>query len=251
MVSEAPAQARVETAEHPHDEHGLVQHQFDDLAQQRECFSLGMWLFLATEVMMFGGLFFAYTLYRWKFSGAFHAGSEHLNITAGTINTFVLLTSSLTMALAVHAAAIRNRKRLVLFLTLTWLLGAAFIGVKAFEWTADYREGLIPGVRWTFYDEHPEALQRLTEHWGGAPHQVMMYFVLFFSMTGLHALHMVVGLILVGTLIVLGAMGRFTNGNDQPVEIVGLYWHLVDIIWVYLFPLLYLIAGFQTRPGGH
>src|SRR5687768_8196527 len=126
-----------------HEHHGPLHHHFDDMAQQRECTSLGMWLFLATEVMMFGGLFFTYSLYRWKYPGAFEAGSGHLNIQLGTLNTFVLLASSLTMALAVHGATDGKKKVLIFFLGITWLLGAAFIGIKAVEWTLDYNEGLI------------------------------------------------------------------------------------------------------------
>jgi cytochrome c oxidase subunit 3 len=259
VVSEthAPAPAAPEHAVE-HDGHNghvhdpRVQHQFDDYEQQRECFSLGMWLFLATEVMMFGGLFFAYSLYRGYFPDAFTEGSSHLMIEWGTANTFVLLTSSLTMALAVHAAGVGDRKRLVRNLTLTWLLGAAFIGVKAIEWGVDYYEGLIPGVAWFYYD-NPEHLSKLAP--GVTPQNVLMYFVIYFSMTGLHAIHMIVGLALVGYFIFLAQRGHFTRGgNDQPVEILGLYWHLVDIIWVFLFPLLYLIPGFPLfewlRGGG-
>jgi cytochrome c oxidase subunit 3 len=228
---------------HPagHDDHSLLHHHFDDMEQQRECTSLGMWLFLATEVMMFGGLFFAYSLYRMRFPAAYHVGSQHLNVWLGTVNTFVLLFSSLTMAIAVHAAAERKKGTLVTFLAVTWLLGAAFLVVKGFEWTADYHEGLIPALSWYFYDEH-RVEQELVKAGMGAQ-QVLMYFVIYFSMTGLHAIHMVVGLILVGYFIWLSQRGRFTNGNDQPVEILGLYWHLVDIIWIFLFPLLYLIGG--------
>jgi cytochrome c oxidase subunit III len=230
-----------------HAEHSLLHHHFDDLDQQRECNSLAMWSFLATEAMMFGGLFFAYSLYRFLYPGAFWVGSHHLNITLGTLNTFVLLFSSLTMALAVHAASVRNRRRLITCLVLTWILGAAFIGIKGVEWTADYHEGLVPAIGgWHYYDE-PGSAAELVEHHTN-PHQVMMYFVVYFCMTGLHAIHMVAGLILVGMFIWLGSKGKFTNGNDQPVEIAGLYWHFVDIIWVFLFPLLYLIAGFH--PGG-
>jgi cytochrome c oxidase subunit 3 len=235
-------------AAHGHDP--LLHHHFDDMAQQRECTSLGMWLFLATEVMMFGGLFFAYSLYRMKFPAAYHAGSQHLDITLGTINTFVLLFSSWTMAMGVHAAAERNRGKLVTFLAITWLLGAAFIGIKAVEWSHDYHIGLVPALNWSWYDTHP--LEEELVKAGIGPQQVLMYFVIYFSMTGLHAIHMIVGLILVGYFIWLGQRGLFTNGNDQPVEILGLYWHLVDIIWIFLFPLLYLIAGFHPfAQGGH
>jgi cytochrome c oxidase subunit III len=231
-------------AEHGHS--SVLHHHFDDLDQQRECNSLGMWSFLATEVMMFGGLFFAYTLYRWLYPGAFHVGSHHLNITLGTANTFVLLFSSLTMALAVHSAAESNKKWLVTWLAITWVLGASFLVIKGFEWTADYEEGIVPSLNWSYYDNprEPEHNRELEEQ-HTTSHAVMMYFVIYFSMTGLHALHMVVGLILVGTFMWLGSKGLFAKGNDQPVEIMGLYWHLVDIIWIFLFPLLYLIAGFR------
>jgi cytochrome c oxidase subunit 3 len=230
--------------------HSLLQHQFDDLPQQRECNSLGMWLFLATELMMFGGLFFAYSFYRWKFDGAFHVGSRHLDITLGTINTFVLLFSSLTMALAVWSATTRKKGGLVFWLGLTWLFGAAFLGIKAVEWTTDWNHGLIPGLNWTYYDHHPEELAKLAAQ-NITTAQVQMYFTVYFCMTGLHAIHMIVGLGVVTAFMILGARGAFTSGNDQPVEIMGLYWHLVDIIWVFLFPLLYLIAGFHPGGGGH
>jgi len=237
--------AEVEEAAYEHAHLKYLHHHFDDLGQQRESTSLAMWLFLATEAMMFGGLFFAYTLYRWLYGGAYHAGSRELNILLGATNTLVLLISSLTMAMGVYSAATRNRRNLVLFLVITWLLGFTFLGIKAVEWTKDYNEGLIPAVRWDFFsrEENRSVTQELAEH-GVHPDHVKMYFVLYFCMTGLHALHMVAGLILVGAFIFLSAKGRFTDGNDQPVEIMGLYWHFVDIIWVFLFPLLYLIGGF-------
>lgn len=229
----------------------VLRHQFDDLEQQRESINLGMWLFLATEAMMFGGLFFTYALYRGAYPDAFRIGSQHLNVGLGTINTFALLLSSLTMALAVHAAAVAHTRRLILFLAATALLGGVFLGTKAVEWTHDYQVGLIPGLRWTYYDTHPGEAGRLAlVHL--APYHVQMFFVVFFSMTGLHALHMIVGLGLLGVFIWSASRGRFAGGNDQPVEIVGLYWHFVDIIWVFLFPLLYLIAGFRPfAAGGH
>ena len=244
MASEAHVAAAPGHDAHGHgaNGHGPVLHQFDDLAQQRESYTMGMWLFLATEVMMFGGLFFAYSFYRWKFDAAFHEGSHHLHHGLGTFNTFVLLFSSWTMALAVHAAGIRNKRRLLFFLGITWLLGAAFLGIKAVEWGTDWYEGLVPGLNWTFYDHPNHHLPPGVEN-----HHVMMYFVVYFCMTGLHAIHMIVGLGLVGYYMFLTAKGFFVDGNDQPVEIMGLYWHLVDIVWVFLFPLLYLIAGLKTE----
>jgi cytochrome c oxidase subunit III len=244
-----------------HAAHGAVpylHHHFDDIEQQRECTSLAMWAFLCTEAMMFGGLFFAYSLYRYLYPGAYHLGSHHLDITLGTINTFVLLFSSLTMALAVHNATVYNRNRLVGFLICTWILGAAFLGIKAVEWTKDYHEGLMPAVRWNYYDapahqQELDAYAARNPQTGGVilrPNHVMMFFVLYFCMTGLHALHMIVGLGIVGTFIWLSSKNQFALGNDQPVEIAGLYWHFIDIIWVFLFPLLYLIAGFRPLHGG-
>jgi cytochrome c oxidase subunit 3 len=266
------------TDEHGHDGHVAgLHHHFDDMEQQRECTGLGMWSFLGTEVMMFGGLFFSYCLYRWRFHDAYYIGSRHLNINLGTINTFVLLFSSLTMAMAVHSAQERKRKPLVMWLIATMILGAAFLGIKAVEWSADYHEGLIPSVHWdpSLWPHHAESAssghsptlasagmaeqaksggaaasgQSVEELEAVGINRVMMYFILYFCMTGLHAIHMVVGLVVVGALTWMASRGQFTNGNDQPVELVGLYWHFVDIGWVFLFPLLYLIGGFH--PGGH
>jgi cytochrome c oxidase subunit III len=256
MATESHAVAAESHAAAGHADHAGVpylHHHFDDIDQQRECTSLAMWAFLCTEAMMFGGLFFAYSLYRYLYPDAYNLGSHILDIGLGTTNTFVLLFSSLTMAMAVHSATERNRGKMIRFLLATWLLGAAFLGIQAVEWTKDYHEGVMPAVSWHYYDE-PEHLQELNAY--GAqhpqpdgvqlrPNQVMMFFVVYFCMTGLHAIHMVVGLLIVGTFMWLGSKGQFTNGNDQPVEIAGLYWHFVDIIWVFLFPLLYLIAGFR------
>lgn len=231
-----------------------LHHHFDDIGQQRECTSLAMWAFLCTEIMMFGGMFFAYTLYRWMYGGAYHEGAAHQNVGLGFLNTCALIVSSFTMACAVHFSATENRKALVRCLILTWILGAVFLIVKGFEWTHDYHLGLIPGVNWTFYDVHPDETARLLmlNIW---PDQIRLYFTIYFMMTGLHAIHMIVGLGLLGAFIYLSAKGQFSKGNDQPVEIMGLYWHFVDIVWVFLFPMLYLIAGFDWMKwaplGGH
>ena len=237
--------------------HSALQHQFDDMEQQRDSLSMGMWLFLATELMMFGGLFFAYSFYRWQSPWAFHEGASLLDQKLGTINTFVLLASSWTMAMAVHYSAERNKKMLALMLLITVLFGAAFLGIKAVEWGKDYQEGLVPGIRWNYYEHHagPKKLQELAEH-GVSPTNVKMYFTIYFCMTGLHAIHMIIGIALVGYFIFLALKGQFMGGNEQPVEILGLYWHLVDIIWIFLFPLLYLTAGFNPAhffggAGGH
>ncbi len=234
---------------HAEGAHGPLHHHFDEMDQQRDSQNLGMWLFLVTELMMFGGLFFTYGLYRTQYSDAFHHGSMHLNGFLGLVNTCVLLVSSFTMAMAVYSSATNRRKAIVGWLVLTWLLGATFLGIKAVEWTADFHEGLIPGINWTYYVEHAGETARLAAE-GVAPHQIQLYFTVYFFMTGLHAIHMVVGLALVGVFAFLASRGKFDHGNDQPVEIMGLYWHLIDIIWVFLYPLLYLIAGYHPNGGG-
>lgn len=239
----------VETQENAHSDPNL-HHHFDDMGQQREAHTLAMWTFLATEIMMFGGLFFAYTLYRWSYGEAFAIGSHHMNWQLGSINTGVLLVSSLTMALAVHAAAIRDRKKLLTFLAITFVLGVAFLVIKGFEWMHDYDLGLFPGVAWNYYDR-PENFEELTRlaTLGITPENIKMFFVVYFCMSGLHAIHMLIGLGMLGIFMYRGNKGHFTNGNDQPIELGGLYWHLIDIIWVFLFPLLYLVGGLHPIAG--
>jgi cytochrome c oxidase subunit III len=158
----------------------------------------------------------------------------------GTVNTVVLLTSSLTMALAVHAAAAGNRQALVTFIGLTILLGAVFLGVKAYEYTHDYHEGLFPGA--TTFNPISEVKEKWHEHHlDPAPRYVELYFVFYFVLTGLHALHMVIGMGVLGVMFVLARRGHFRPEYPTPVEIMGLYWHFVDIVWIFLFPLLYLL----------
>lgn len=233
---------------HAHDDPHL-HHHFDDMDQQREAHLLGMWSFLATEAMMFGGLFFAYTLYRWSYPGAYAVGSHHLNWVLGSINTGVLLVSSLTMAMAVHSAALRDRKKMLGLLAVTFVLGLTFIIIKYFEWSHDYHLGLVPSLNWNFYDR-PENFGQLANLAAAhvSPDNIKMFFVVYFCMTGLHAIHMIVGLIMLCVFMWKGRKGDFTNGNDQPIELGGLYWHLIDIIWVFLFPLLYLVGG--IHPAG-
>ncbi len=205
-----------------------VAHHFDDAAQQRDAASLGMWLFLVNEVMFFGGLFTTYVVYRTAFPEAFHDGSHHLDIGLGAFNTFVLLTSSLTMALSVHAAQVSKRAMLVTNLILTQILGAIFLGVKAYEYWHKWHDHVIPGA--SFRWDGPDA------------HHVQLFFSLYFAMTGLHALHMVVGAGLLMVLIVRARQGMFNSNYYTPVEMVGLYWHFVDLVWIFLFPLLYLLG---------
>jgi cytochrome c oxidase subunit 3 len=210
------------------DARSALAHQFEDLPQQHEAVTLGMWLFLITEIMFFGGLFAAYGVYRSTHPQAWHEGSLHLDVVLGGVNTAVLITSSLTMALAVRAAQIGKRKELVLFLVLTMLFGAAFLGIKAFEYAHKFEAGLVPGVAFTY-------------NGANAP-QLQLFFLFYFIMTGMHALHMVIGLGVMTVLVVLAARGRLLGDFHKPVEVAGLYWHFVDIVWIFLFPLLYLIG---------
>jgi cytochrome c oxidase subunit 3 len=209
--------------EHP----TALAHQFDDLAQQRESVSLGMWIFLATEIMFFGGMFLGYAVYRLSYHAAFVEASHHLDVVLGGVNTAVLLCSSLTMAIAVHAAQHGSRKSIALFLGLTILLGSVFLGIKGIEYHHKYEEQLIPGPG--FHLASPESAR------------AQLFFSFYFAMTGMHALHMVIGVGMMAVLIVMALKGRFTAEYNAPVEMVGLYWHFVDIVWVFLFPLLYLV----------
>ena len=189
-----------------------------------------MWIFLITEIMFFGGMFLAYTVYRGTFPLVFAVASSSLNVYIGAANTVVLLCSSFTMVLAVRAAQLGQQRAIIFFLILTLLLGGVFLGVKAYEWNEKFEEHHIPGA--TFHLE------------GVAPDQqghAQLFFSLYFAMTGLHALHMVIGVGILTVLILQTRKGRFTADYMTPVDVAGLYWHFVDIIWIFLFPLLYLI----------
>jgi cytochrome c oxidase subunit 3 len=187
---------------------------------------LGMWVFLATEVLFFGGMFLAYSLYRHAYPEIFRQGARTMEFWPGTINTAVLLTSSLFMAIADRAVGSERRRLVGFCLGLTWLLGAAFLGIKAFEYAAKVRAGLVPG--------------RSFRSPPGTGPRLQIFFFLYFAMTGLHAIHMIAGLAAVGWLIVLHRRGELTPLRAEPVAIVGLYWHFVDCIWVFLYPLFYL-----------
>jgi len=195
-----------------------------------------MWLFLVTEIMFFGGMFTAYIVYRSLHPGAFVAASRELDITMGGINTAVLICSSLTMALAVNAAQLGRRKSLVWFLILTILLGAAFLGIKAVEYHEKFVHHHVPGP--SFHFDGPEAAS------------AQLFFSVYFAMTGLHALHMVVGIVLLAILAIRAHRGRFSSEYYTPIDMTGLYWHFVDIVWIFLFPLLYLLGG-HLPGGGH
>ena len=206
----------------------VLAHHFDTLEQQRESASLGMWVFLAQEVMFFGGLFLAYAVYRTTYPNVFAEASHHLDVLLGGINTAILIASSLTMALAVYGSQTGKRQMLIAFLILTIVLGSAFLGIKAVEYHHKYEDRLIPGLGFNYP--------------GPYARQAQLFFGLYFAMTGMHALHMVVGIGLLFWLIYEARKGRFTPEYHSPVENFGLYWHFVDIVWIFLFPLLYLIA---------
>jgi cytochrome c oxidase subunit III len=213
----------------PSSSRASLAHHFESYEQQREAASLGMWTFLLTEIMFFGGLFIAYIVYRWSYPEAFIAGSRSLDIVLGTVNTGVLIFSSFTMAMAVRCAQLGKNRRVVLFLLSTIVLGSVFLGIKAVEYHDKFAHHHVPGPGF---------------HLAGAASQAhaQMFFVLYFAMTGLHALHMIIGAGLLAVMVVLAARGRFSADNHNAIECTGLYWHFVDIVWIFLFPLLYLVG---------
>ena len=215
-------------ASHGHHGHSSLQHQFDTLEQQKESSVLGMWMFLVTEIMFFGGLFCAYLIYRRTSYEGFAVASHELDVTLGTFNTAVLIGSSLTMAMAVWAAQTGRRKGVVGFLVGTIVLGCVFLGVKVVEYSHKFHEHHIPGHGFQWEYGYPEAAEQ--------------FFSLYFAMTGLHALHMIIGIGVLAWLLVPAWKGKYGPDYHNPVEITGLYWHFVDIVWIFLFPLLYLIG---------
>lgn len=219
---------------------GSLAEQFDDLEQQHEASSLGMWIFLATEVMFFGGLFTGYVVFRNLYYNGFVAGSHLLEVPFGATNTAVLICSSLTMALGVRAAQTGKRRALIFYLLCTIALGLAFLGIKLrFEWYHDYVEGIVPGIH---FAPSPDLLVQWARIQVSPRHaELFMYF--YFVMTGVHALHMVVGAGILSVLVVMAYQGKFGPDRFNTVEMSGLYWHFVDIIWIFLFPLLYLLGG--------
>jgi cytochrome c oxidase subunit 3 len=245
--------------------HGHVPHHFENLEQQADASVLGMWVFLASEILFFGGLFTAYTIYRSTHYSAFGEACQKLNAVIGAVNTAVLLTSSLTMALAVHAARIGRRQGVQLYLALTLFLGSTFLVIKAYEWYSEYSEALVPRLNFNPTEWQEEGAKKAEASfakndpaWGKLPEvdrarmvraytdrfvgSVQMFYVFYFIITGLHALHMIAGLIVLIALLVLAHRGRFGDPRDFiPVDVTGLYWHFVDIVWIFVFPILYLL----------
>jgi cytochrome c oxidase subunit 3 len=209
--------------------HPYLQHHFDNMAQQMEASTLGMWTFLVTEIMFFGGLFMAYLVYRHQSPQGFQEASHHLNIYWGAANTAILIVSSLTMAFAVRAAQTsQKRETQVFWLLSTMFFGTAFLGIKAVEYYDKFRDHIVPGPHFQWEGLYPKPAEQ--------------FYSLYFAMTGLHALHMIIGLGIMTVISVMAWRKQFDQEYYTPVEVAGLYWHFVDIVWIFLFPLLYLIG---------
>ena len=210
--------------------HPYLQHHFDNMPQQAEASTLGMWVFLVTEIMFFGGLFMTYLVYRYLSPEGFQEASFELNRFWGTTNTAVLICSSLTMALAVRAAQTsQDRGKQVLFLSITILFGLAFLGIKGIEYYDKFVHHHVPGPHFHWDGHYPKAAEQ--------------FYSLYFGMTGLHALHMIIGIGIMLVILVMAWRRTFDSEYYTPIEVAGLYWHFVDIVWIFLFPLLYLIGG--------
>jgi cytochrome c oxidase subunit III len=208
-------------------------HHFESLEHQQETTTFGMWVFLATDVLIFGAIFTGYTVYRTAYTPSFEAASDHLNLMIGAVNTVVLLTSSLTMALAVHAAKLGQGRKVFFRLVLTAVLGIVFLGLKALEYYGDYRDELVPGLafdpaQWTAPKIHAT--------------QVQLFLIFYYCLTGLHVLHLTIGIVIIVILAWMSRRATFGPRYYAPVEIWGLYWHFVDLMWIFLLPLLYLIG---------
>jgi cytochrome c oxidase subunit 3 len=205
-----------------------VGEQYDTAEQQRDASTLGMWVFLMTEVMLFGGFFVSYTTYRVLYPQAWAEGARHLNLLLGAVDTAVLLVSNLTMALAIYWSKVGKQRWLMWSLGATALLGMLFLSLKGLEWSQHADEGLVPGFG--FHVDSPNA------------RAVQMFFLFYFGMTGLHAIHLTIAVGVVLAAMWVGRHGTFATENSAPVEVIGLYWHFVDVVWVFLYPLLYLIG---------
>ena len=227
-MSDSPVAVETHTPE--------LRHHFASAEQQRDASTFGMWLFLATEIMFFGGMFCAYLIYRFWYFNEFAAGSRSIDIWLGAINTAVLICSSLTVALGVRAAQMGKRKLLVALLLITMVFGLAFLGIKGIEWYQKFEEHHIPGNSFNVDDIIHDYPQIHID-----PRHEQIFFSLYFAMTGLHALHMIIGVGIFTFLTYKAWKGAYSPTYYTPIEVGGLYWHFVDIVWIYLFPLLYLI----------
>ena len=190
--------------------------------------SMGMWVFLMSEIMFFGAVFAAYILYRYAYPQVFEEASGHLLLFIGSLNTAILLTSSLCMALAVNAAARGSSRQTVIFLLATIILGVAFLGLKFYEYSIDFAEHIFPGGNFQYS--------------GSDPARAKIFFSLYFTLTGMHAVHMIIGIFLITGLTIFAWKKKFSAEHYAPVEMIGLYWHFVDIVWIFIFPLMYLVG---------
>ena len=206
-----------------------LQEQFSEMPQQKQAATLGMWTFLATEVLFFGAMFLAYLIYRRAYPEAFALAGRETIVLFGTINTAILLTSSLTMAFAVQSAKDNETRALVKYLLVTVLFGIIFLSLKAVEYHKDLDEHLWPGPHFK----------------AGLPPEAQIFWFLYWVMTGVHAIHVTVGVVLLSIMAWLSRQGRFSDAYHTPIEIIGLYWHFVDVIWIFLYPLLYLVHRFS------
>ncbi len=230
-------------SEHP----PYLRHHFETVEQQKEAVSFGMWLFLLTEIMFFGGLFMSYLLYRNWYYDAFVSASNTLGIGLGTTNTAVLILSSFTMAMGVYCSEKRNRRGLLISLGCTILLGLVFLGIKTIEYHDKYVEHHIPGANFSIDDfVHPQDKRDVALAPDVAQH-AQIFFFLYFAMTGMHALHMIIGISILFALFYKAWQGAYTAGHTSTIDNFGLYWHFVDIVWIFLFPLLYLISRHPLR----
>jgi len=246
-----------------HEDRPELRHHFADVEQQRNAASLGMWWFLGTEIMFFGGMFCGYLIYRRIYFPEFAVASRSLTLWIGTLNTAVLICSSLTVAMSVRAAQLGKRKQQVKLLLATIFFGLVFLGVKAYEWREKYEEHHIPtfdynviGGKGDLIKGHERFLGiekvetdpgKLRAREAQIQEHTQVFYSLYFALTGMHALHMVIGVGIFSVITFMAWKGRFTPEYHTPLEIAGLYWHFVDIVWIYLFPLLYLI---DRRPVG-
>jgi len=206
--------------------------QFATLEQQAEVAVFGMWVFLATEVLFFGGMLFSYAVYRGMFPDGFAEAGRHTKIVIGTVNTVILLTSSFVVAWGVHLAERGRGRGVAVLLGVAALFGIAFLGLKGLEYYQEWDEGLVPGLRFEEQGPHAQAIE--------------LFYFLYFMLTGVHGLHVTIGVVLLGTMAVRAWRGAFSSGYYTPVEVSGLYWHFVDIAWIFLYPLIYLVG----RSGG-
>jgi len=252
-VSDSTAIANgAEKDTHGHGHPPYQRHHFETIAQQNDATNFAMWLFLLTEIMFFGGLFMAYLLYRNWYYPAFVEASHQLQIGWGTGNTAVLITSSFTMAMGVWCAEMRKKSGLVLCLVLTFALGLIFLGIKTIEYREKWEKHHVPGINYSLQSFlNPASDPEVYNEYHDKPlsydmaRHTELYFFLYFAMTGMHALHMIIGIAILAFMIARARAGAYTTGHVTFVENFGLYWHFVDIIWIFLFPLLYLISRHQ------